>query len=469
MASDDTQMFKKIVNDPIHGHIELHPACVAIIDTPEFQRLRFLKQLGLVYFVFPGAAHNRFEHSIGTCHLAGQFARCLQQNQPRLGVTDKDILCVELAGLCHDLGHGPLSHLFDQKFIPGTEAKKHWKHEEASKAMLDHLIDEHSLMAKGGKLSQYLDEADITFIKEQIDGSRFSSSGEWTCSGRGKEKGFLYEIVSNKRNNVDVDKFDYFARDCHHLGIKNNFDHLRYMRFARVIEVDSEPQICIRDKEIANLYNMFYTRYTLHKYAYQHRVKSIIETMVLDAMLLADQHLTFKGKTNVPLKLSDCIHDMTAYTSLTDDVLFTILYSTSQASDMTQARQIMERIFNRDLYVCVYDSKPLKYDLLKNDEAEIKRSVFSRAQQYEASVTEEDVAVHIAYLDFGMKGQNPVEKLNVYTKHDMEKATRLHQEEASRILGPTTFQEFVVRIMCCVRDTKKCTAIKKASLEVMES
>ena len=55
----------QVFNDPIHGHIELHPLCVKIIDTPQFQRLRFLKQLGSCYFVYPGATHNRFEHSLG--------------------------------------------------------------------------------------------------------------------------------------------------------------------------------------------------------------------------------------------------------------------------------------------------------------------------------------------------------------------------------------------------------------------
>lgn len=60
----------KILNDPIHGHMELPSYCVEMIDTPQFQRLRDLKQLGTTYFIFPGASHNRFEHSIGVSHLA---------------------------------------------------------------------------------------------------------------------------------------------------------------------------------------------------------------------------------------------------------------------------------------------------------------------------------------------------------------------------------------------------------------
>jgi len=58
-------VYMKVFNDPIHGHIEMHPLCVRIIDTAQFQRLRYLKQLGASYYVFPGAAHNRFEHCLG--------------------------------------------------------------------------------------------------------------------------------------------------------------------------------------------------------------------------------------------------------------------------------------------------------------------------------------------------------------------------------------------------------------------
>ena len=69
----------KVFNDPIHGHIELTTIDIQVIDTPQFQRLRDLKQMGVSYYVFPGATHNRFEHSIGVCHLAGKWAKILQK------------------------------------------------------------------------------------------------------------------------------------------------------------------------------------------------------------------------------------------------------------------------------------------------------------------------------------------------------------------------------------------------------
>ncbi|XP_051742784.1 deoxynucleoside triphosphate triphosphohydrolase SAMHD1-like [Ctenopharyngodon idella] len=120
----------KVVNDSVHGHIELHPLLVKIIDTPQFQRLRDIKQLGAGYWVFPGASHNRFEHSIGVAHLAGCLVKSLQEKQPKLHIDNRDVLCVQIAGLCHDLGHGPFSHLFDKKFIPAVkpvDSDSEWK------------------------------------------------------------------------------------------------------------------------------------------------------------------------------------------------------------------------------------------------------------------------------------------------------------------------------------------------------
>ena len=80
----------KVFNDPIHGHVELHPLCTKLIDTPEFQRLRDLQQLGGVYLVFTGASHRRFEHSIGVSHLATCFVQQICERQPELKVTDEE-------------------------------------------------------------------------------------------------------------------------------------------------------------------------------------------------------------------------------------------------------------------------------------------------------------------------------------------------------------------------------------------
>uniref|UniRef100_A0A672K9B4 Deoxynucleoside triphosphate triphosphohydrolase SAMHD1-like n=1 Tax=Sinocyclocheilus grahami TaxID=75366 RepID=A0A672K9B4_SINGR len=252
--------------------MELQPLLVKIIDTPQFQRLRHIKQLGGTYLVYPGASHNRFEHSLGVAYLAGRLVKVLHNNQPELKITKQDFLCVQIAGLCHDLGHGPFSHVFDGLVIPQAKRIKKLRGKcqcemtSNKKDLQTYVLKEHGL-----------DDKDATFIKELIEGAKTS---EWTYKGRDEDKSFLYEIVANKQNGIDVDKWDYFARDCHHLGIQNSFDHQRLLKFARVCEVSGRKHICFRDKEADNVYDMFRTRYTLHRQAYQHKIDEIFEQIL---------------------------------------------------------------------------------------------------------------------------------------------------------------------------------------------
>ncbi|KAG5836002.1 hypothetical protein ANANG_G00249980, partial [Anguilla anguilla] len=185
----------------------MHPYLVRIIDTPEFQRLRYIRQMGSVYFVYPGASHNRFEHSIGVAHLAGELVQALNRQyllheDPKLKallygqtdeskplITEDEGLCVQIAALCHDLGHGPFSHQFDDLFIPkvveklSTELEKeipdgemkreketkkntleNWTHEEQSGSMLEMLIGNISDTECRAFIDTHKD-----FIKELID------------------------------------------------------------------------------------------------------------------------------------------------------------------------------------------------------------------------------------------------------------------------------------------------------------
>ncbi|XP_036960011.1 deoxynucleoside triphosphate triphosphohydrolase SAMHD1-like [Acanthopagrus latus] len=381
MSELEMTIFKsKVFNDPIHGHLVLHPLLIKIIDTPQFQRLRFIKQLGGAYFVYPGASHNRFEHSIGVAHLAGELARALRTRQPELEITDEDILCVQIAGLCHDLGHGPFSHLYDGMFIKKQHPGLNWKHEKASKEMFDYLVKDNKLEKemKDWKLDL---TKDLDFIKEMIDPEKKQTP--WPHKGRGQEKSFLYEIVSNKRNGIDVDKFDYFARDCHHLGMKNNFDYRRFIHFARVCEVDGKKQICVREKEAVNIYDMFHTRYSLHKRAYQHKVNKIIETMITDAFVEADGHIMIEGSGGKKYTLSNAMEDMEAYTKLTDHVFEEILFSSSD--DLSKAREILKRIISRDLYRFLGEKLFNGSDLKA-----VKAALEERLEKFNAGLQSED-------------------------------------------------------------------------------
>ena len=199
----------KVFNDAVLGHVELHPCCVAVVDTPEFQRLRGLKQLGPTEYVYPAAGHTRFAHSLGVSFLAGKLVEKLQrQSSPPLHISEREVLCVKLAGLCHDLGHGPLSHTFE-KFVRMRRPSLKWRHEHASAALFAKIVVEQKLLE--GVFGRYeLTEDDVHFVQELIFGDRSDAPSDWQWRGLPPSKHFLFEIVSNHRNGIDVDKFDYF-------------------------------------------------------------------------------------------------------------------------------------------------------------------------------------------------------------------------------------------------------------------
>ncbi|CAI5647726.1 unnamed protein product [Oreochromis niloticus] len=454
----------KVFNDPIHGHVALHPLLIKIIDTPQFQRLRNIKQLGGTYFVFPGASHNRFEHSLGVGYLAGRLVKALNERQPELLISRRDILCVQIAGLCHDLGHGPFSHMFDGVFIPKARPGITWKHETASLSMFDYLVEANGLRPVMEEHGLVLPE-DLDFIKEQIAGpldTTAAKAKKWPYKGRQKDKSFLYEIVANKRNGIDVDKWDYFARDCYHLGINNNFDYSRFLNFARVCEVDGQKHICTRDKEVGNLYDMFHTRNCLHRRAYQHKVCNIIETMITEAFLKADPHLQFEGKEGKMFTLSTAIDDMVAYTKLTDNVFEQILNSSSP--ELAEAKQILHNIVCRRLYKCLGQTTSetsihVTQETIKSLEADLARSIPQSGTQ-DVNLQPEDFVVSVIVMDYGMKEKNPINNVRFYCKNDVTKAIQIRKNQVSKLL-PEHFVEQLIRVYCKKTDDKTLEAAKK--------
>ena len=252
MMHEDRLPKATIINDSIHGHINFGPHAMAIIDTPQFQRLRNIKQLGSCHWVYPTATNTRFQHSLGVAHLARKFAEHLRCQYPGL-VEEKDVKCVELAGLCHDLGHGPFSHLWEI-FVHEANPECDWHHEDNSIEMLDYLIKDNDL--KDVLLREGITDQDILFIKELICGIIDPYTGlpvrkntiengyqesniennAWHYRGRGEDKAFLYEIVANKISGIDVDKWDYFLRDKEYLKVNTVFDYQRFIMYSRVIK-----------------------------------------------------------------------------------------------------------------------------------------------------------------------------------------------------------------------------------------
>ncbi|KAF8890397.1 hypothetical protein BD779DRAFT_1704306 [Infundibulicybe gibba] len=386
------------------------------IDTRQFQRLRAIKQLGTSYYVWIGASHNRFEHCIGVAHLARLMVEHLQQDQPELGITDREVACVEIAGLCHDLGHGPWSHVWDSLFIPAALKGSKWKHEDGSEMIHP--------------------PRDQSFIKALIAGDPQRCSHD--------EKPFLFEIVANRRNGLDVDKFDYILRDSQVIGDPMNISLQRIINSARVLE----NQICYDIKDANQLYEICATRFRLHKKVYNHKAAKAIEYMIIDGLLEAEPILNFAQQVFIPEK----------YIHLTDDIMPRI-----EASDdprLAPAQAIFERIRVRELYKCV-DYKFIDWpsrELFKEHVTPEKIVAAARklplnstdpdhenVERLKSSLEAKDIIVDLSVMHYGMHDKNPLDFVKFYSKSNPDKCANAGRGDYSTLM-PDIFAEGLLRV-----------------------
>lgn len=472
----------KVVHDRIHDQMIFHPVIVRIIDTPEFQRLRELHQLGNGRYVFPGATHSRFEHSLGVCHLAMKFAKQLKSNHeemgPELHITKNDILCVGIAGLCHDLGHGPLSHMFedfvnDMRERNGTiSTKGKWHHETASSQMLDHLLIHNKIDVTDYDLTQ----EDINFVHKLIAGLK--PNEDWpTNINRDKSKRFLFDIVANKRNGIDVDKLDYFLRDSMSCYGKLPDIHVdRILTCARVITSDNQTQICFEEKVALSLGELFNLRVRLHKFVYQHRVVKVLDQMILDALMAADDHFFITKANGGKCKLSESVEDMTAYVKTGDWIISAI--EATEDPQLAKARQIISRIRSRELYRMVgcYLFQPSRNIVPTVVSPMTPVSLKSGAKQQshhtiikglvtaedllryvpadsQTQVTEDDIFISRTKIMIGSSDSkeavDPTTNVRFFNpKKDPNKAQKLSNNHVSPLFAPRAYEENTAFVFC---------------------
>ncbi|GKV14505.1 hypothetical protein SLEP1_g25369 [Rubroshorea leprosula] len=403
----------KCVRDNVHGNIYLDKLSLKFVDTEQFQRLRELKQLGLTHYVYPGAVHSRFEHSLGVYWLAGQAIHTINAHQGlELGIDRFDIQTVKLAGLLHDVGHGPFSHLFERAFLPRVNVN--WSHEDMSAKMIDYIVDVHHIE---------IDAEVVKKVKELI-----VSSLEHASEKSVNEKRFLYDIVANGRNGIDVDKFDYIVRDSRACGLGCNFEFQRLMETMRVID----DEICYRAKDYLTVQKLFSTRADLHRTVYMHAKVKAIELMVVDALT----------KANDNLGLASSIQEPEKYWKLDDSILKRI--ETSDNQELKEARDLILRIRRRDLYqFCNEFSVP-------KDELEHFRNVTPQdivCSQVNGGVTleEEDVAVSNVKIDLTRGRKDPLESINFFKDYESNDKFLIQNDRISHLL-PGFYQDMIVRV-----------------------
>ena len=450
---------RRLIKDPIHGTIKLDPVLAVIIDTPQFQRLRNIKQQGASYWVYPGASHNRFEHSIGTSYLCGKFITILKEKHPKL-VTDMDVLCIKIAGLCHDMGHGPFSHVFDNQYRKLVAPQSKWTHEEQSCKMFDYMIEENKTVREVFE-TEKIGEKERNFVKDLIigkdplkceDGSIKETDGKKHC--------FLYEIVSNARSGIDCDKFDYLMRDSYHIGWKCNFDYMRYFKTSDIVPHNNNLHIGVRDKEQFALYELSQLRYALHQQVYQHKTTKAIEAMICDALKFVDKKMKIFESINNPAAftyLTDGIIDEIARTKSKDNITF------SDSKEMERAKQVINRIHTRNLYslcgeVIISENREERKQGTKdgwNEVADLKEYFKNKTEFH---VEEEDFHVEEVRISYGKGNQDPIDSVIFFNKKG--EITKMGKERIYNML-PRKFLDRKIRVYCKPDDQTKRVQIKE--------
>lgn len=325
----------KEIRDPVHGDMEFDQFEQNIINTPEFQRMRGIRQLGLGYLVYPAAHHTRFEHSLGVAHMAGRIAGVLRKNCGHDIISDEEIRFVRALGLIHDIGHIPFGHTLEDERPIYSKTCHHdtegrlsifFKDTQLSKALLDLGCD--------------IGHKDLPKDLLRVMGQ--THEGEDSGSITPREE-LLANIIGNT---ICSDLLDYLKRDPYFTGIHHSYDE----KFLSAFEIrNSEIFMNLQDGSrlrhgvVSEILHLLRLRYTLGERVYYHLTKASASAMISKAV-----------------ELSELPHTVLA--KLRDDELLYILENASTGKKVfghpiknaRQTADLTKKIRQRSLFVSVY-------------------------------------------------------------------------------------------------------------------
>ena len=319
------------IKDPVHGYVYITEKEKTIIDSYPVQRLHRLRQLAGAEYVYPGANHTRFEHSVGVMYLAGMVAENPNISQC---VSEDEAEMVRIAGLLHDVGHGPFSHVFEQLLIKELDKT----HEDMT-----------SWIIQKSELKDIISKA----------GYKPEDVGKLAVGKLHKsKKAFLDQIISST---VDVDKQDFIVRDTHHTGAE--YGYIDIFRLIHNLDVLGE-NLAVELGALSALESFIIARIESFKSIYFHRVGRAAQIMLAMAMEQANEELGLtRFKTTEQYLAMD---DYTAYTML---------------KNCRKSSGIIRNLERRKLLKCAYEKTFYEKDTMVSN-------IFSR-ETYRKQLQEE--------------------------------------------------------------------------------
>jgi HD superfamily phosphohydrolase len=273
---------REVIKDPIHGYIEVYPHELEIIDTPPFQRLRRIFQNTGVHFVYPGATHTRFSHSIGVMYIAGLFTRHLMNQIPDVKEDEKQYFyyLMRLWGLTHDIGHGPFSHQFDDIILDklGTDHEK-----LGEQILLDSSFFPEILAPQPNIEIALSDIGKLSQVKEIEQWPLTKTIGDSNIS-----QIILYYIT---RGAYSADTMDYLLRDSYFTGAGYGSIDWRRLVYSSIPVND---MLALNPKAEDAFDSLLLARLFMFSAVYYHRTTRAAVKLIEQFLIEADSIISFK-------------------------------------------------------------------------------------------------------------------------------------------------------------------------------
>lgn len=382
----------RVINCPLYGFINVTKRMGYIIDTPEFKRLHNLRQLGATYLVYPSANHTRFEHSLGVSHLAKRLLLSLKEKNPDKEIDDELIELVQIAGLIHDIGHGPFSHLYDDYIIGENDME----HEERGIEIFKKMVKENTMP---------FTEDEVTFINSLIN------------PDENQKNNWLYQIVANKYCSIDVDKIDYIQRDSYHLGFGLSEKYQRLITMCDIKCFEGDEVLAWPDKLQDEIISLFETRYRLHKKVYCHHTVKSCEFIITDLLnnIINNNNLEFK--------------------QLYDDIIsFPFNQTIEELKDKLDKRELPKMIGEKIVTVCNNNQD-------KQEDIEARLNEITNMLTIDGITNRGVMKCKIGFISGN--GVNPLKNVVYFNKN---KQTAYKIKNYSSFMAPKNCQEYIYRI-----------------------
>jgi HD superfamily phosphohydrolase len=370
---------KSYIHDPIHGHIFLTDLERWTVDTLEFQRLRFIRQNSLLHYVFPGAFHTRFAHSLGACHVSDRISKQLINwvNEPEIYYP---IQVYRLACLLHDVGHGAFSHMLSyvkiqgESFMPSlsevisnhkqwgleknsfiykfmknienSEGKHPVEHEVLSLIIINQIFSslpaefidcftKEELIQDVCSLIEIRVSPSDTFLEKSIE---LYGEAQKFIPHIQHEKSFQGDVVSPRTfhkvlssvvsGTLDADRMDYLLRDSQAFGVNYGlFDLEGILSSLSLVVEDGEFYLGLNAKRINTFDDFIWSRYQMFKQIYCHKTHVAYNLLLNESM----EELVLKDKLTPP-------NDIKEFLYLTDDFIMGMVFHEAQKNPEKQGK-----------------------------------------------------------------------------------------------------------------------------------